>query len=170
MAVTVYGSYNNNYYLISGYSSIATANISGNVLTVYGSSPGTANFMVCSYNNSSCGTLYVTVYTNSTYYSQYQYPDQYQYYQTPLSLSQTSLSINTGQTNAISIYGGGGYYSVRDISTPNVVSAIVSGSTLNVYGYRPGSTNVMVCQNNNNNNSCTTVYITVIGNSYYPYY
>lgn len=123
-SVTVYG--NSGSYYISGNSAsgIASATISGSTLTISGIGNGSATFTVCSQNsNSSCGSLYVTVYSsynngnnyypctyncypNNNYYPTY--PSSYYPYNYYYIYNYYNQSYPTGfyQTNSGS-YGGG---------------------------------------------------------------
>ncbi len=76
------GYYNSNYYGQNQYyisnnpgTQYFSASISGNVVTVYGTNPGSATINICSLNSgSNCVSLYVTVsgsYYNGNYYNNY---------------------------------------------------------------------------------------------------
>ena len=70
--VTAYNSYSYGTIYVSSNSNsnVATAYVSGNTISIYGNSYGTASIMVCQNNNTTyCGTIYVNVtggYVNST--------------------------------------------------------------------------------------------------------
>lgn len=110
--VTLYGNnnynsgYNNNtFYITNNNSSIATATVNGNTLSIYGIAPGSTSVTVCSagiytnngynngyynnYGNSGCATVNVTVMAQQYYYNtsnQYYPPYPYnngQYYYSP---------------------------------------------------------------------------------------
>ena len=165
--VTISGGYNNGYYLSSASSLVGTG-INGNDMSIYGNADGTANLIVCSENSSSCGTLTVNVYGTAvnyypqyypiTYY-QYPYPNQYPA-QYPISLSQNSIYLNAGQNSSVTIYGNGGYYVSND-SNSSIASVSINGSTLNVYAYNAGNSDITVCQNSG---SCATLYVVVAYN------
>ena len=168
--VTLYGGYNNSYY-VSSDSSLVGTGIIGNILSIYGNANGTTNLTICSGSNN-CGNLYITVYGNSTYYyPQYQYSN-YQYsqyypnyqYQYSVSLSQNSLNLRAGQNSSITVYGNGSYY-ISNSSNPNIASASINGNNLNVYAYNAGSSNITVCQNYG---TCAVLYISVANNNQYP--
>ncbi|MDR3643367.1 MAG: pilus assembly protein N-terminal domain-containing protein [Candidatus Doudnabacteria bacterium] len=149
---------NNNYGYATGYyisnnnnSYVATVSLSGNQLNIYGLTAGTGSVTVCQ-SNDGCGSLYINVGGSGSYYTG-----------SGLSLSQTSLSLNSGQTQAITIYGNGSYY-VSSNSNQSVATANMSGNVLNVYGSNSGSTTISVCQSNPS--TCASVYVTVNGNYY----
>jgi len=66
-------------YYLSTSSSLVGTGINGNIMSLYGNSPGTANLVVCS-SYGACGNLYVTVYANNNYYPYQQYNSYPQYY------------------------------------------------------------------------------------------
>jgi hypothetical protein len=184
--VTLYGGSGTSYY-ISQNSSLVSASISGNTLTISGNESGTGTLVVCS-SNSSCGTLSLTVttssytypytnssypytnssypYTNSSYpYTNSSYPytnSSYPYptYQTytPISLSRGAINLNTGQQEYLNIYGNGGY-SIYSNSNPYAVTSGINSNTLWINGIEPGTSYVMVCESVGS--SCTTLYVNV---------
>jgi len=163
--VTIYGGYNNGYYLLSN-SSIVGTGINGNMLSLYANASGGTTLTICSYGSNSCGNLYANVYGNYTY--PYQYQNQYQY-QYPISLSRNNINMNIGQSQSININGMGNYYmsNIYNNYGSSVVSAYVNGNVLSVYANNPGSSNITVCQNIN---SCATLYVNVVNNNPYPVY
>jgi hypothetical protein len=181
MTVTLYGG--SGSYYISQNSSLVNANINSNTLNISGVTAGSGSIIVCS-NNSSCGTLSVTV-TSSSY--GYSYPTTYQTsyptsYSTPysstyptsyntypaysayptyplISLSQDSVSLNAGQQESLNIYGSGQGYYVYSNSNSYAVTASVNGSTLSINATEPGTSSIMVCESVGA--SCATLYVTV---------
>ncbi len=151
-SVTIYGGYASGGYYMGNNSGLVATSISGNILTLYGNQSGSSTISVCSNSGASCGSLYVTV--SGTY--------QYQYQQYPLSLSQTTIYLNAGQNQSVSIYGNGSYY-VSNNSNSSIASAYVSENTLIVYGQTPGTSNITVCQNSG---SCAVLYVSIA--SQYP--
>lgn len=125
-------------------SSIATASVSGNYneIIVNALSNGTTNINVCNPNNL-CDTLAVTVGSQTT----------------PISLSQTNVTLNVGQSQTITISGVGGNNLVSN-SNPSSVTANVSGTTLYVSGSAYGGSNLNVCQADG---QCAMVYVFVNG-------
>lgn len=77
-----------------------------------------------------------------------------------LSLSQNSVTVNTGNYAYVtaSNYASGLYVSGN--SNSNIASVSVSGSQVSVYGLSAGNTTATVCANNGN---CASIYITVNG-------
>lgn len=150
--VSVYGG-NGTYYISSNSnSSIASASLSGTILSVMSNNTaGNSTITVCSYNNSGCATLYV--YTQTSYNQ-------------PTYLSQTSINLSTHQGQAVTIYGSGSY-SISSNTNPTAISALVSGTVLNVYGSNPGSGTLNVCSGSGGG-GCATLYVTVTG-GYYDY-
>ena len=175
MTVTLYGG--SGSYYISQNSSLVSATISGNTLNISGVTAGSGSIVVCS-NNSSCGTLNVTVTATSygysyptTYPTSYQtsyptsystpYSSTYPAYPTypPISLIQGSVSLNAGQQESLNISGSGQGYYVYSNSNSYAVTANVSGSTLSINGAEPGISSIMICESVGA--SCTTLYVTV---------
>lgn len=134
---------------------VAYANISGNIMTIYGLGSGSTQITACTFDNS-CATVYVTVTgTGSNNYNG------------NLTFSQSSVSLNQNQNITISIYNSNNSYSsyyISNNSNSNVVSASISGNSLNLYGNNTGASNITVCSNYGN--ICGTVYVTVNNNNY----
>ena len=166
--VTIYnngGSYYNSYYVSNNSnSSIASANINGSTLTVYGNNYGSDSITVCQTGNQysgQCGTLYVTVgYGGSSGYAG-----------TAVTFSQSSLNLSIGQSTTVSISGGSGvnanyysgnYYSgnyyIGYNSNSSSVQASLSGSTLTINGLADGAVAIVVCSAANN---CGSLNVTV---------
>ncbi|HVY67385.1 MAG TPA: hypothetical protein VHA30_00595, partial [Patescibacteria group bacterium] len=81
-----------------------------------------------------------------------------------LSLSQSSVNLNQGQSTTVTAYN---YYSglyVSSNSNSSVASASVSGNTVTVYGLNSGSTSITICANSSSY-ACATLYVTVGGNN-----
>jgi len=152
-SVTISG--NGGYTLSGGYnSSVATAYISGNAVVVNGYAQGTTTFSVCQ-NGGSCASLYVTV-NNSNNGCTYNCGS--------ISLSQTSVNLNVGQSSTVSAYNySGGTLYVYNNSNTNAVSASVSGSIVTLYGLNTGTSTVTVC--GNSVSQCGTINVIVGGNN-----
>jgi uncharacterized cupredoxin-like copper-binding protein len=148
--VTIYnngGSYYGNYYISSNSNSnVASASVSGNNLYVYALTSGTTNISVCQSGSSGCATLYVTVSGGSS---------------GSLNLSQTSVSLSSGQTAAVTAYNVSGLY-ISSNSNSSVATASINGNTINIYGSQSGSTTISVCAYNS---GCAYIYVTVSGGS-----
>ena len=80
-----------------------------------------------------------------------------------LSLSQTSVSLNVGQTSYVTASSGvyNPSFYISSNSNSSAVSASVSGSQISLYGISYGSSTVTVCSSNGG--ACGTVYVTVGG-------
>ncbi len=83
-----------------------------------------------------------------------------------VTLSQTNLTLGYNQSGNVTIYGGNGGYYVSSNSNLSIVSASVSGSTLNLNTYNTtGNSTLTVCSYNNT--GCATLYVYVQSNSNY---
>jgi len=131
------------YSLASYSSSIYQASISGNIVTITGITSGTGSLAVCSAEG---GCINLSVIVNGTGTTS-----------TSLVLSQSSVSLTTGQSSSVYITGSGNYY-VSSNSNSSVASVSISGSTATVIGLTTGSTNAYICQSTG---QCATLYITV---------
>jgi hypothetical protein len=151
----VYG-YSNSFYISSNSnSSVASASVSGNQVNVYGLAAGSSTISVCA-SGSSCASLYVTVsgYNNGCSY--------YGCGTGAISLSQTSVSLNIGQSTTVTAYNNNGNsVYISSNSNSSVVSASVSGNTINLYGSASGSSSISICSSNVS--SCVSLYVTVNG-------
>ncbi len=127
---------------------IANFSVSGSSITVTASSYGTTTGTFCLINNTSdCGSIYVIVQNTSAQ---------------PLSFSQSSVSISSGQTIAVSIYGGSGVYSVLNNSSQNgaSVQTSISASTITLTtGSTTGSSSITICTTDMT--SCGIINVTV---------
>jgi Bacterial Ig-like domain (group 2) len=155
----VYG-YSNNFYISSNSnSSVASASVSGSQITVYGITSGSTTISVCANGNGSCASLYVTVsgYNNGCSY--------YGCGTGAISLSQTSVSLNIGQSTTVTAYNNNGNnVYISSNSNSSVVSASVSGNTINLFGSASGSSLISICSSNVS--SCVSLYVTVSGSVY----
>ena len=131
---------------------IANVNISGNQITVLANSYGSTTATVCLVNNASnCGSVYITVQNTSA---------------SPLTFSQNSVSMYSGQTISVGITGGSGSYNVLSNSSQNqgIVQASISGSTLTLStNSTTGSSTITVCSNNMV--SCGIINVTIGANN-----
>lgn len=148
LSVSVSGG-NGSYAITSNSNQSAIqANINGSSINLYGlNAAGSANVLVCSNGTSLCGTLYVSVGSSSG---------------SQITFSQNNLFFTSGQSQVITIYGGGGY-TMSNNSNPTAVNVSLSGNSLTVYGVATGSANITICQQNSN--ICGYVYVTVNGSS-----
>lgn len=159
-SVTIYSNssyYYGNYYISSNSnSSVVTANISGSTISLYGSSAGSASITVCqsggysySYGNN-CGTIYVTVGGGMT---------------GNITFSNTNPSLTVGQSMSVTVsapYFYSGSFYISSNSNSSVVSANMSGNTINLYGSSAGSSTLSVCLSGGSY-ACANLYVTVSG-------
>ena len=147
--------YGGSYYVSSNSNSgVASASVSGNLLYVSPLTGGSTTINVCQSSSSSqCASVYVTVNGGGGCYSNCG---------SSLSLSQSNLTMTSGQTTNINIYGSGSYY-VSSNSNIYAATASISGNSVNIYGVQNGNSSVVICQNINN--ACVTLYVTVTGSS-----
>lgn len=146
------------YTMFPGTLNIFQPALSGNTLTVTGIAIGTSTLSVCSLGGSGSGCTTLTVYVNT---------NNNNYYGT-LSLSQNSVTLSTGQSMNVTIYGNPNYYNnyyISSHSNSSVSSAYISGSTLTVAGSTYGNDSITVCQSNG---GCATlaIYVSYNGNQY----
>ncbi len=150
--VYIYSSqnYSGSYFLSNNTNSyIAAVSINGNQLTVTGYNQGTLSLNVCQSSNSgTCGTLNITVTGGS--------------WNQNLTFSQSNISLSSGQSANISVYGNGSYY-ISSNSNAYVASASLSAGNLNIYGNTQGNTAIVVCQNSPY--ACGTVMVNVSGSN-----
>lgn len=79
-----------------------------------------------------------------------------------LSLSQTNVNLNLGQTAYVTASTfSGGYLTVTNNTNNNSVTATVSGSTINLYGNQAGTSIITVCASYPS--ACGTITVTVSG-------
>jgi hypothetical protein len=127
---------------------IANANLSGNQITVSANSYGSTVMTFClTSNTSNCSSVYITVQNSNS---------------TPLTFSQNSISMYSGQSLSIQISGGSGSYFVSNNSSQNqgVVGTSISGSTiiLNTTS-TTGASSITVCSIDNS--SCGIINVTI---------
>lgn len=161
-SVTVYnsGSYSYGNFYISSNSSpyVASATISGNQVNVYGSQSGSTTLSICQNSgNGGCASLYVTVNGNNGC--------TYNCGNGNLSLSQSSVSLNSGQSATVNVYSNnyGGNIYISSNSNPSAATATVNGSSIYVTGQNTGASNIQICQSGNFN--CATLYVNVNANN-----
>jgi hypothetical protein len=129
-SVTISGASGGVYYISSNSNpSIAQVTLSSNTLTIIGNTNGSSVVSVCS-SLGSCGSITITV--------------NYVASGGNISLSQTSLTLLTGQTLSIVVSGGTSPYTVVNPS-PNIAQTTLSGNILTVYGAAVGSESLSVC-------------------------
>ncbi|MDE2312183.1 MAG: hypothetical protein KGJ93_03830, partial [Patescibacteria group bacterium] len=149
-----YSTYGNYYYVSNNSnSSVVSASVSGSVLNLTANQSGTANITVCSSALNFCGTLTVTVSGGSCGY--YGCGNN-------LSLSQSSVNLNVGQTAYVTASNYSGNLYVSSNSNSSAVSVSISGSQISLYGLGSGSSTVTVCASGS---QCGSIYVTVGGYS-----
>ncbi len=124
--------------------SVIQATASNQQITLNANSVGSSTLNVCA-DRAGCQSIYVTVSgANSTTNS--------------LFVSQNNLTLSSGQTTTINIYGGSNSnYFISSNSNPTSVSASLNVNTLTVTGgMNSGSSVINVC---NNSSYCTNIYI-----------
>lgn len=157
LTVSVYSNnaYYGSYYITSNSNASAVnANTSGNTLNLYAQNIGSSSIVICQTNTNICGTMFVTVNSNTGINNG------------NITFSTTNPSLYIGQSLGVNIYSSNGIYSsgsyyLSQNSNPNIVTATVTGSVLNLYAQSYGSTSLNVCQSGYNN--CGTIYVTVNG-------
>ncbi|MEO8065765.1 MAG: hypothetical protein ABI643_02825 [Candidatus Doudnabacteria bacterium] len=147
---TVYVSGTNNgsvYISNNTNSNIVTANIIGSAINLTGINFGSATLTVCA-SNSQCASLYVSVNTGNNNSGL-------------LSFSQNNINLTISQTMSVSVYNTN-FSSIYISSNSNsgVVTAYVSGSSINLTGINNGSSTITVCSSNA---ACNYLYVTVGG-------
>lgn len=152
-SISILGGYSAYFISSNSNPTIISAHISGTTLFVNALNLGNAQIMVCANSApSQCAAATVNVLGSGN-----------------ISLSQTSVSLNVGQTVNVSIFGNFSSYYVSSNSNPNVVSANISGSTLNLFGINTGTSTVTVCAVSASN-VCASANVTVgtiSGNLYF---
>jgi len=77
-----------------------------------------------------------------------------------VSFNQNNVTISVGQSLTIIMNGNpNSLYFVSNNSNSSVVSASIVSDNLRLYGYNPGSSNILVCPSGST--SCSTLYVTV---------
>ncbi len=125
------------------------ASITSGQLRITGLTNGAGNVIVCS-ANVGCATLLVTVGSQN---------------QSSVSLSQTSVSLSSRQTQEVRIFGPSGGFTVSSNSNPSAVTPSISGlsSSLILYGNDTvGTATIVVCSIASTSN-CATLTVTVSG-------
>ncbi len=174
-----YGSYYGNYGTLvvqnnTNPTAVSTA-IVGNQVNITGVNNGSAIITICESGINLCGTVYVTVGSQTTFpYPSYPSYPSYPTYPTypsypypassPVSFGTNgnNVSVNAGASKNITLYGSGNYYIYQN-SNPAVVTATLNGNWLSVQGIQAGTSNITVCENNGTA-SCAQLFVDVIAN------
>ena len=125
-------------YLASNSSPmIANFSISGSQITVLANSYGSTQATFCLVSNTSnCSSVYVSVQNSNV---------------PPLTFSQSSISLYSGQTVSVQISGGSGSYIVSNNSSQNngIVQTNISGSNITLStNSTTGTSSITVCSSN----------------------
>jgi len=126
-------------------SGIMQAYMSGNTVSLNAVSySGTDAVTICSSDMSSCGIINASVGSVSS---------------TGITFSQTNPTLSIGQNDPVVVSGGSdtNYY-ISSNSNQSVVSATMTGSTLNLYGSSSGTATLSICSNAG---GCGTTIVTV---------
>jgi hypothetical protein len=144
LSVVISGGTSSTYYVSSNSNSTAVGTgISGNILTLTGSSNGTATLIVCS-SSGSCGTLNVTIsYVSSG---------------GALTLSQSSVVLLVGQVLSITVSGGTSPYNLNPAGAGSIFQASVNGNIVTLSGIAAGSSTLNVCSAGG---ACAALSVTV---------
>lgn len=149
LAVSIFssGNYSGTYYIASNSNqSAVAASISGATLNLTGNAPGSSSTIaVCQTNGSGCGSLYVQ--TSPAYTG-------------AISLSQNNLSLNPGQSAAVTVLGSPypSYY-VASNSNPSAAVANFVGNAVNVHAKNSGSAVLSLCVSGSA--SCVSLNVSV---------
>lgn len=133
------------YVLSNTNSSAANVVASGNQVTVTAANVGSTLFTVCASGSSSCVNAYAVVQNNGAQV---------------LTFSQNTITLTTGQTLPVSVYGGTGVYSIVNNSNTGILSANINGQMLNLQANNSiGQSSVVICSNDMN--SCGVIHVNV---------
>ncbi len=145
LPITISGG-NGTYEILSNSNAnVISASISGAVLTLStGASSGSSSITVCSSDVAECGVVMATAGSVSS---------------VAISFSNGAPTVSTGQSTNINIYGPAGVqFYVSSNSSPSVVQANLSGTTLTLTGLEAGSSTISVCASTG---TCSTLAVTV---------
>ena len=117
--VTAYNNGTNLIYLSSNSNPIvANANINGNQISITAGNYGSTVVTVCAQASTvTCANTYISVQNTGS---------------SPLAFSQNNMGLINGQSASVNIYGGTGSYLLTNNSNSNIISANVSGATVNL--------------------------------------
>jgi len=146
-SITVNGGTGAYYVSSNSAPNVAQINLVGNSITIFGNSTGSATVNICA-SSGGCGFIIATVSVTGASAS--------------VTLSQTNLTLASGQTATVSIAGGATPYT-QISSNSAVVLASMSGNILTVTGENAGSATVNVCSYGGN--PCAVLWVTVGGSS-----
>ncbi len=139
------------YYVSSNSnSSVVSASITSNTMTLSAIATGSANVTICSSNGTACGTVYVTVNVSAS----------------GLTLNPANVTLTAVNQSATAQINGSGSFYVSSNSNPSAASAAISGANLIISANGAGTTNIGICSNSG---QCGTFAATVsLGGSAAP--
>jgi hypothetical protein len=142
--------------------SVLSASLNNNQIIVTGNAQGTGSVIICA-SNIGCSTLSASVGMQNV---QNNFPvapqntSQPQQIQPTISLSQSSLTLNAGQTQSI-IISGTGAFGLSSNSNVGVAVANISVNNLTIQAMSAGTSNVSVCAVGSGTLLCSSLIITV---------
>jgi len=127
-------------------SAIANVSISGSSVTITGNTYGSTVVTICSQGTSTnCPSVYVTVQSSGA---------------TPLTFSQSNLTIAYNQSVPVTISGGTGIYTILNNSNSNNVSASLNTNTVTLRALQnSGQSTITVCSSDMS--SCGIINVTI---------
>ncbi|OGN28182.1 MAG: hypothetical protein A3A33_02395 [Candidatus Yanofskybacteria bacterium RIFCSPLOWO2_01_FULL_49_25] len=152
--VTAYNTGYSLYISNNTNSSVASATISGNQITITANNYGSTTMTICAQSNT-CATIMVNV--------QYRYNNNYG--SGTVSVSQSSVTLAVGQSADITVSGGTMPYTMFSGST-NIFQSAIGGNTLTLTGLANGSGTLSVCSSAGNGSGCASIYVTISGSGY----
>ena len=149
-SISIFANSGASSFTISGNTNptVVSPNVNGSILYLIGLAAGTSTVTVCQISSSYCATAFVTVNTSGS---------------SAVSLSQTTVNLNSGQSATVIINSGSGSYYLSGNTNPTAAVATVTGSNLYISGAGNGSASVTVCQTGNSS-LCGAVSV-VVGSS-----
>ena len=138
--VTITGVISAGFYVSSNSNpSIVQANITSNLITLYGNLLGSSTLTICQLQQGGCAQLPVSVIaTNSTGTNT-----------GATAVSQASVTVAVGGSATVLAAGGSGGYSVSSNNTNIATVTLVNGTNLVIVGVVPGTATVSACDTNN---------------------
>jgi ferredoxin len=146
LSVAISGGGSNYNISSNSNTSVLTASVSGNTLTLIGGSAGSATVTVCS-SSGNCNSLTATV--------------SYASNGGPITLSQSNLWLQIGQAVSVVISGGVAPYSfINTASSSNYFQTSLNNNILTLTGVSAGSASISVCSSGG---ACTQLAVLVNG-------
>lgn len=136
------------YSLKSSNTAIATANRSGNAITIKALKAGSTTITVTDTQTQQTATIDVEVKAATA----------------SLALSAYSLTLTTGESGTVQITSGSGSYSLKSSNT-SVATASRSGSTISIKGIKAGSATITVTDTQTQQSKTISVTVKAVSNS-----